>query len=219
MQRGEPDRVGVRHPLSLCLGEGQAFFEGEGEPPAGCERPGYLSHQRRLVGKREHGLEQEHHVERARRDRGDPRDLEATGKVARPLTRDVEGARAEIHPQIGATQLLSDESSGSGNSAAQVEHGDPGRNAGLTRQGPNLCRAHEALLLDELAGSVRRHAGSPEGRHERRALVLLHGRAPFTGGRASVSRSVRASRVASLPAGCQPGGREGWAGRQRHEWV
>ena len=98
-QRGEPDRVGVRHALSLCLREGQALLHGEGEPPAGRERPGYLPKQRLLVGKGEHGLEQEHHVERAGRDRGDPRDLEATGKVAGALARDVDGAGAESPPR------------------------------------------------------------------------------------------------------------------------
>ena len=40
---------------------------------------------------------------------------------------------------------------------------DPGRDAGPARQGPDLPGAHEALLPDELAGGVRRHAGSPQG--------------------------------------------------------
>ena len=44
-----------------------------------------------------------------------------------------------------------------------------------TRQRPDLAGAHEALLLDELAGGVRRHAGSLQGLDERSALVLLHG--------------------------------------------
>ena len=35
--------------------------------------------------------------------------------------------------------------------------------------------AHEALLLDELAGGVGRLAGSLQGLDERSALVLLHG--------------------------------------------
>ena len=138
------------------------------------------SKQRLLVGKGEHGLEQEHHVERAGRDRRDPRDLEATGKVAGALTCDVDGAGAGVHPQIGATQLPSDEPSGPGNAAAEVEHGDPGCDAGLHRQRPDLCGAHEALLLDELARGVRRHAGSLQGLNERSALVLFHGRSTRT---------------------------------------
>ena len=138
------------------------------------------SQQRLLVGKGEHRLEQEHHVERAGRDRGDPRDLEATGKAAGALARDLDGAGAGVHPQIGAAQLPGDEPPGPGDAAAQVEHGDPGRDAGPARQRPDLAGAHEALLLDELAGGVRRHAGSPQGLDERSALVLLHGRSTRT---------------------------------------
>ena len=44
-----------------------------------------------------------------------------------------------------------------------------------SRQRPDLAGAHEALLLDVLAGRVGRHPGSPQGLDERRALVLLHG--------------------------------------------
>ena len=97
------------------------------------------------------------------------------GRSPSALARDVDGAGAEVHPQIGATQLPSDEPPRPGNSAAQVQHGDPGGNAGPTRQGPNLAGAHEALLLDELARGIRRHAGSLERLDERSALVLLHG--------------------------------------------
>ena len=175
LERGEPDRVGVGHALSLCLREGQALLHGEGEPPAGRERPGYLPQQRLLVGKGKHGLEQQHYVEGAGRDRRDPRDLEATGKVAGPLTRDVDGAGAEIHPEIDATQLPRDEPPGSGDAAAEVEHGDAGCDAGPFRQSKNLPGRHEALLLDELAGGVRRHARSLQCLDERSALVLLHG--------------------------------------------
>jgi hypothetical protein len=76
----------------------------------------------------------------------------------------------------GAAQRLSDEPSWPGNSAAQVEHGNTGRDAGLNRQGLDIFGAHEALLLDELARGVRRHAGSLERPDERSALILLHGR-------------------------------------------
>ena len=51
----------------------------------------------------------------------------------------------------------------------------PGAMPASTRQRPDLAGAHEALLLDELAGGVRRHAGSLQGLDERCALVLLHG--------------------------------------------
>src|SRR6476620_4437108 len=175
LQRGEPHGVGVGHALALWLCEGQALLHGEGEPPAGVECSGYLLKQRLLFGEGEHGLEQKHHVERAGRDWGDPRYLEAAGKVATALTRDANGARAEVHPQIGATQFPGDEPSGTRNSAAQVQHGDPGCDPGLTRQRQNLAGAHEALLLDELAGRLRRHAPWPEAPEERSAIVLLHG--------------------------------------------
>ncbi len=53
-QRGEPDRVGVGHPLSLRLREGQAFLHGEGEPPAGREGLRHLLKQRLLLWKGKH---------------------------------------------------------------------------------------------------------------------------------------------------------------------
>ena len=95
-------------------------------------------------------------------------------KIARTLTCDLDGAGAEVHPQIRATQLLSDEPPGTGHTAAQIEHGDSARDAGLTREGQYLSSPHEALLLDELAGNVRGDPGSLQSSRERRALVLLH---------------------------------------------
>jgi hypothetical protein len=175
LERREPDRVGVGHARSLPVRERQALFQREGEAPADRERIGYLPHQGFLVGKGEHGLEQEHHVERAARDRGDPRDLEATGKVTGALACDSDGAGAQIHPQIGATQFPRDEPAGPGNPATQVQHGDPACDAGPTRKVHDLAGAHQALLLDELARGVRRHPGSLQRLDERRALVLLHG--------------------------------------------
>jgi hypothetical protein len=178
-QRGEPNRVGVRHALSLCIREWEALLHREGESSAGPERPGYRFEQRLLVRKGEHGLEQEHHVERAGRNRGNSRELEAAGKVAGPLTRDADGARARVHAQIRATQLSGDEPAGPGDSAAQVQHGDPRRDARPPSQGPNLCGAHEALLLDELARGVRGRAGALQGLDEWSA-VLVHGFAART---------------------------------------
>ncbi len=139
-QRGEPDRVGVRHALSLRLREGQPSSMVKANRPPVVSARRYLLKQRLLVGKGEHGLEQEHHVERAGRDRRDPRDLEATRKVAGPLACDVDGARAEVHAEIGATELPGDEPSGPGHSAAQVQHGDPGCDAGSTAPGPGSRR-------------------------------------------------------------------------------
>ena len=46
-----------------------------------------------------------------------------------------------------------DEPPGPGDSAAEVQYGHPGCDAGPHRQGADLCGAHEALLLDELAGA------------------------------------------------------------------
>jgi hypothetical protein len=47
------------------------------------------------------------------------------------------------------------------------QHGGPGGNSRLTRQGQNLSGAHEAFLLDELTGSVGRQAGRLERLDER----------------------------------------------------
>ena len=71
------------------LGERQALLQREREPTAGGERAGDSLHQRLLVGKGEHRLEQEHDVERAGRERRDVRDLEAAGEA---------GARARAMP-------------------------------------------------------------------------------------------------------------------------
>ena len=175
-QRSEPDGVGIRHALSLCLCERETLLQREGEPPAGPQRPGNLLEQRLLVGKGEHGLEQEHDVERAGRNRRNSRHLEAAGKIAGPLTRDLDGAGARVHAQIRAAELSRDEPTGPGNSAAQVQDGDPACDAGLLGQVPDLRGAHEALLLDELAGRVGGRAGPLQGPDERSTVVLVHGR-------------------------------------------
>ena len=132
-------------------------------PPV-AERPRHLHKQRLLVRETRASSRAGAPRRTARRGIGGIRaDLEATGKIAGSLAGDVDGAGAEVHPQIGAAQLPSDEPSWPGDSAAQVQHRDPGAIAGPPRKGPNLSGAHEALLLDELAGGVRRHAGSLRG--------------------------------------------------------
>ena len=128
-----------------------------------------------LSAEGEHGLQQEHDVERPGRDRGNARDLEATRQVTGALTRDRDGAGAQVHAQIGTAELPGDESSRPGDSTAEVEHGDPWCDAGLHGQGADLPGEHEALLLDVFAGGVRRHAGPLESLDEWGALVLPHG--------------------------------------------
>ena len=130
--------------------------------------------QRVLVLDGEHRLEQEHDVERAARQRRRVRDREAAGQVARLLAGDRDGARAEVHAQVGAAQLPREEPPGPGDAAPQVEHPDPGADAGPRREVPDLAGGHEALLPDELAGGVRRRAGALQGLLERRAVVLPH---------------------------------------------
>ena len=176
LEGGQPNCVGVGHPRALRLGEGRASFHREREPPTDPERP-WISPRSSISfsGKRKHGLEQEHNIELPARDRWDPGDLEATGKIAGTLTRDLDGAGAQVHPQIGAPQLPSDEPPGTGDSAAQVEHGAAGCNAGAAREGEDLPGTHEAFLVDEFAGPVRGNACSLQGPLEWRALVLLHG--------------------------------------------
>ena len=197
VERNQPDRVGVGHARSLRLAEGQALLDGEGEPPAGRERARYLLEQRLLVGKGEHRLEQEHCVERAGRDRGDARDLEAARKVAGALACDLDGAGAVVHPEVGATQFLGDEPSRPRDAAAQVEHRDPAGDAGLNSEGPDLAGAHEALLLDEFAGGERRHASSLQGLGERSALVLFHCCFTVT----AFGREIRTALCPVLPQG------------------
>ena len=96
------------------------------------------------------------------------------GTSPRALAGDGDGARAGVHSQVGAAQLAREEPPWPGDAAAQVQHRDPGADAGLHRQGPDLARAHEALLPDELAGGVRRHARAVQCPVERRAIVLPH---------------------------------------------
>ena len=102
----------------------------------------------------------QHDVERAGRERRDLRDLEAAGQAV--------GARAgDVRPRLrssrhrGSSQPSSRVRNrpGPGDSAAQVEHRDAGRDPRPLRERPDLPRAHEALLLDVLAGVV----GLPPG--------------------------------------------------------
>jgi hypothetical protein len=67
VERGQPDRVFVRHLGPLGLGQRTPFLQREGEPPAGGERVRDRLEQRPLVAEGEHRLEQQHHVEGARR--------------------------------------------------------------------------------------------------------------------------------------------------------
>ena len=98
----------------------------------------------------------------------------ATRQVARALAGDGDGARARVHAQVHAAQLPREETPGPADAAAQVQHADPGADADLHRQGPDLAGGHEALLLDELAGRVRRHSRAPQRPVERHAVVLAH---------------------------------------------
>jgi ubiquinone/menaquinone biosynthesis C-methylase UbiE len=166
--------VGVGHQRPLRVGERRAPFKGAGESPAGGERGGDLPQQRLLLGERQHRLKQEHHLERAWRQRRDPRYLEATGEIAGPPARDLDGAGAVVDPEVVATQLPRDEAPRPGDAAAQVQHRDARADARLSRQRQDFAGAHEALLFDELAGRIRPDPGPPEGTHEGSALVLPH---------------------------------------------
>jgi hypothetical protein len=155
------------------------------------EHRGDLAQQRVLVLEGEHRLEQEHDVEGAGWEGRDLRDREAARQVARALAGDGDGARAGVHAQVDAAQLPREETPGPGDAAAQVQHRDPGADADLHRQGPDLAGGHEALLPDKLAGGVRRHARAVQGPVERRAVILPHGAPPS----ARVSRSPATSRT------------------------
>jgi hypothetical protein len=152
------------------------LLEREGEPPAGRQRREYLADQGVLVFEGKHRLEQEDDIERAGWEGRDLRSLEAAGQVARALAGDRDGARAGVHPQVGAAQLAREEPPRPGDAAAQVQHRDSGGDAGPHRQGPDLAGRHEALLPDELAGRVRRRACAVQRPVERRPVVLPHDR-------------------------------------------
>src|SRR5215216_1866472 len=177
VERVEPDRVGVGHRRPLGRRERWSLLEREGEAPAGPERRGDVAYQRVLVLESEHRLEQEHDVEGAAWEGRDVRGRKAAREVARALDGDGDGARARVHAQVHAAKLPGEETPGPAQAAAQVQHRDPRADADLYPQGPDLAGGHEALLPDELAGSVRRHARAVQRPVERRAVVLPHGRA------------------------------------------
>jgi hypothetical protein len=160
-ERREPDRVGAGHARPLRLGQGRALFECEREASARRERTRDCFHQRLLVTEGEHRLEQQHDIERARGERWDLRDHEPASKAGGALTRDGDGACTCVYANVAAAELASQEPSGAGDSATQVEYGDTGVDGRLSREGQDLGRAYEALLLDVLAGAKRRLLGSP----------------------------------------------------------
>jgi len=162
-ERREPDRVGARHARLFRLGQGWAFLEGEREPSAGRESTRDCLHQRHLVTEGEHRLEQQHGIERARGERWYLRDHEPARQAAGALTRDGDGACTRVYADVAAADLPSQEPAGAGDSAAQVENGDTGVDGRLLREGQDLGRSYEALLLDVLAGAERRLLGSPQG--------------------------------------------------------
>ena len=153
---------------------GAALLQREGEATAGGSARETSSTRVCLSAKGEHRLEQKHDVERAGRERRDLRDLEAAGKVAGARAGDADRARARVDSDVAAAELPRDEPTRSGDSAAQVEHGDAGRDARARRECPDLPGTHEALLLDVLARVVGRLPGLPQGMVERASLVLLH---------------------------------------------
>ncbi len=138
---GPPNGVGIRHPLSVCLREARALFESEGEPPARRERLRYLLKQRLFFGKARIVSNRSTTSNGPGGIGGNLRDLEATGKVAGTLTCDVNGAGAEIHPQVCATQFLSDEPSWTANSAAEVQLRDAAQRRPHPRGPESLRRA------------------------------------------------------------------------------
>src|SRR4051812_7426593 len=104
-----------------------------------------MARQRGLVLEREQRLEQEHDVEGAGREGWDLRDGEATREVARALAGDGDGACAGVNSLIDAAQFAREEPPWPGDATAQVQHRDPGADAGLHAQSPDLSRGHEAL--------------------------------------------------------------------------
>lgn len=190
VDRDQPHGVGVGHPLPLRLGEGRARLDGAGEPPAGRECAEDLPQQGLLLGKGKHRLEQEHHVERARGDRGNPGHLEATGEVAGTPAGDLDGVGAVVDPEVVAAHLPGDEAPGTADAAAQIQHRDARADARLTRQRPNFTGAHEALLFDVLAGRIRADSRPLEGTDEGGALVLLHPEDASPPGDASLPGSI-----------------------------
>ena len=174
VERGEPDRVGVGHLRPLGTGQRRPLLEREGEAAARPERAGNPADQRVLVLHGEHRLEQEHDVEGAVRERRDAPDLEAAGEVARALAGEGDGALAEVHAQVVAAELPCEEASGPADAAAQVQHRDPGADAGTRRKRADLAGVHEALLPGELAGWIGRHARALQRAVEGGADVLPH---------------------------------------------
>ena len=140
----------------------------------GCQRTGDPLHERLLVTEGEHRLEQKHRIEPTGRKRRDLRHHEAAGEAASPLSRDVDGARTRVDAEVAAVELSGQEPSRPGDSAAHVEDGSAGNNAGALGEGPDLARAHETLLLDVLSGSVSRLTRVLQRLDERTSLVLRH---------------------------------------------
>src|SRR5262249_5422814 len=149
-----PDRVGVGHERALRLGERLALLQREREAAAARERVRDSVDQGLLVAKGEHRLEQKDDVERPRRKRRNVCDLEATVEPVGARARDLDRARARVDADVAAAELPREVPTRTGDAAAQVEHGDAPRDAGALAELPDLARAHEALLLDELAGLV-----------------------------------------------------------------
>jgi len=87
---------------------------------------------------------------------------------------DADRSLARVDSDVAAAELPRDEPTRSGDSAAEVEHGNSGRDARALRERPNLPGTHEALLLDPLARVVGRLPGPPQGMVERASLVLRH---------------------------------------------
>jgi phosphatidylglycerophosphate synthase len=195
VKRHEPDGVGAGHSYPLRLRQCSSLLEREREATAGGERARDGLEQRPLVAKREHRLEQEHHVEGALGERRDLRDEEAARQVADALTCFGDGLLACVHAEVRAIKLLRQESARPSDPATQVENGDAWTDARPLRQSPNLGGPDEALLFDILGGPERRPLGlfqslgckPTHARHRsllrmlERGATLRAGRSPLAG--------------------------------------
>src|SRR6187200_2677804 len=177
---GEPDRLGPGHHLRLARGEGEALLQGEDEATSGDQGRGDLLQEGTLVGEREHGLEQEDDVERARRQGRHRREVEAGPEalLGGPTTSTGHGVRAGVHPPVGAAELTGEVQARAGLAAAEVEHPHPGPEGGVPTQRQHLPGGHEALLPHELPRRERLRPGLPEPLLHPRTFDHVHRRAP-----------------------------------------
>ena len=130
LQGRQPDGVGGGRQRSFGRGERSPLLEREREAPAGSERGTARSPSRGALSGNASRVSSSSTTSNAAGGGGGIRETSKRhGTPAGALAGDVDGARADVDPQVGATEFAGDVAARAGHATAEVQRGHPRRDA------------------------------------------------------------------------------------------